>query len=501
MEYYRHVLYLIEPRTDLAAWLHRRVKSDVTEELLKPVTYHTQEKEDAAWNEADRLLKAKLIFLHGLRESVQPLLHGDADYAAVFGSTDILDAHFDRWWTIRRYEAHQELGDLARGLPYTQEPASPTGSTRVDEWLAETRAQARRPVLIGSVLFHNPGELEISPLVHGSWERPILEILDALGPVGNDVFGACAELVAWCLSKNPRPANLSVLSIPGLPWPNSDDDRYEWYDRVMVEVASWKNPPYLVDLGKFLITYRDEVVWPPQKRGVPQPKDPRTTRPGSPFRWGWFGVGLGDLRPARGTYTCYSCESLPPILATLDGSFAWLESARNYTEPIGNREATQPALAPLLAENTAGLPIEFVRFFRSPTLWRKIRSCTGCGLSLDAASVPIPGGLGSLVRFMSDYQGCIHFSLHISPCGTKHTVVATYHFTGSEHGGKPHPRDTTTCAASFEEFIYRFWIENELWYALHDGGATPKHGDEYLACYRTAAPIICTAEELRKEKP
>jgi len=26
------------------------------------------------------------------------------------------------------------------------------------------------------------------------------------------------------------------------------------------------------------------------------------------------------------------------------------------------------------------------------------------------------------------------------------------------------------CADSFAEFLYRFWIENEIWYALHEGG-------------------------------
>ena len=67
-------------------------------------------------------------------------------------------------------------------------------------------------------------------------------------------------------------------------------------------------------------------------------------------------------------------------------------------------------------------------------------------------------------------------------------MVATYRFTGSEHAhllrGKPHPKDITTCAGSFEEFIYRFWLENELWYVLNCQDVMPEHGPEYLAHYR-----------------
>jgi hypothetical protein len=37
---------------------------------------------------------------------------------------------------------------------------------------------------------------------------------------------------------------------------------------------------------------------------------------------------------------------------------------------------------------------------------------------------------------------------------------------------------------SFEEFVYRFWLENELWFALHDRGSMPEGGEEYLAFHR-----------------
>ena len=430
---YWHVFYQIEPRPEFADWLAQRVNPEVAEAVLKPVTYHSHEKDDPAWLESDRLLKVKLIFLNALRRYHQPPLPNDAEFIAVFGSLQITEALFDKWWMIRRIEAKSELGSPAEFLAYSTEPAAPTGSARVDEWLAKLRDWKGKPSILGSVLFHSPGELQISPLIHGVWPRPLLELLEesgAAGGFGNDVYDSCAAFIGWCFSKD-KPPSLGVLNSPCAPWGN-DSDPYEWYEKTMANVANSEHPPLLVNLDEFTITTcLGEVLWPPGKKGRERPKDPRTMRPGSPFPWGWYGVGLGDLRPAKGTYTCYPTDSLPPILATLDGSFLWLHVARSHEQRIG--AISDSVLNSLLAENPRGLPREFIEFVRTPSLWQKIRSCTGCGLRLDPASTPIPGDLGRLVRFMSDYQDCIHFHLHIAPCNTKHTVVATYHFTGSEY--------------------------------------------------------------------
>jgi hypothetical protein len=491
MEYYSHVFYLIEPRAELAAWLSGRVSADVAQVLLEPVTYHSEESDDATWLESDRLLKVKLVFLHALRHDGQAPLPSDEEFAAIFGTVRVSQALFDKWWTVRRHQTSRELGRSEELLAYSTDPTAPTGSTRVDEWLARIRDWKFKPLIAGSVLFHSPGEHQISPLVSGVWPRPLLELLEASGAVarGGGVEGACAHFIAWCLSKD-HPPTMGVGNIPGTPWRrNADDtDPYEWYDKVMEVVASWDNPPLLVNLAEFTITtHLGEVLWPPAKRGVARPEDPRSTRSGSPFPWGWYGIGLGESRPDEGTYTCLPYDSLPPILVPLDGTFRWLQSARSDLQVMGGEKAIEANLTRLLAESPAGLPREFIEFFRSPGLWRKFRSCTDCYFNLDPGSTEIPGGLGRLVRFISDSQGCIHWHIHISPCGKEHTVVATYRFTGSEHsdspGGKPHPRDITTCAASFEEFIYRFWIENELWYALYCQDAMPEYGKEYLAHY------------------
>jgi hypothetical protein len=351
----------------------------------------------------------------------------------------------------------------------------------------------------GSVIFHRPGELQASVAVRGMWTQPLAELVikcwEETGLGGNDLHDACVEFVGWCLAQSPRPGGFIIEGLPGLPWADADHDPWDWYERVMAEVAGWDPPPVLCDLDEVLVTHRGEVLWPPPDLRRASRTDRRSRPPGAPFPVGWFGQELGDYRPdpTDSTYACYPPEELPPIRVPLDGTFSWLRSAPEHDRSsAANRDRTAAALDRLVASAPAGLPPEFVRFFRSPDLWRRIRSCTGCYLNLDAAAVAIRSGLGSLVRFLSDSQYCRHWHLCLAPGGTGHSVVATYRYTGSDSDDPlkdrlPHPKDVTTCAGSFEEFVYRFWLENELWFALHAGGRMPEGGREYLAFYRPEA--------------
>jgi hypothetical protein len=366
----------------------------------------------------------------------------------------------------------------------------------------------------GSVIFHRSAELQASAAVSVWGKRPLAPLVIACweetGLGGNDVHDACAEFIRWYLAQSPPPRSFSVQSLPGLPWAGADHDPWDWYERLMAEVAGWDPPPVLCDLDEVLVTYRGEVLWPPPELRRARRTDRRARPPGAPFPVGWFGQQLGDYRPdpTDSTYACYPPEELPPIRVPLDGTFRWLRSAPEQDHSVAaDRDQTTAALERLLASAPAGLPPEFVAFFRSPDLWRRIRSCTGCFLHLDAAAVGIRGGPGSLVRFLSDSQYCRHWHLYLAPGGTGHAVVATYFYTGSDaddlKGRLPHPKDITTCAASFEEFVYRFWLENELSFALHAGelaavrdllpggpaiaGRMPEGGREYLAFYRPEA--------------
>jgi hypothetical protein len=336
----------------------------------------------------------------------------------------------------------------------------------------------------GSVIFHSPGDLQASAAVSGWWSRPLPTVViesGAAGGFGNDVHGACKQFVWWCLSQSPQLGSFDILSLPGLPWSGSDHDPWDWYERLMADVAKWEPPPVLVDLDDFLITHRDEILWPPPEHRRERRTDRRSRSADSPFPAGWFGQSL--------TYNCYPPEELPPLRVPLAGTFEWLRASPEHDRSIApDPERTAAALCRLTTSNPDRLPPEFVYFFRSPDLWRRVQSCTGCFLDLDSAAVGIRGGLGSLIRFLSDSQGCKHWHLYLSPCGKRHSVVATYFYTGSEcahlTGGLPHPKDITLCSNSFEEFVYRFWLENEVWFALHGMGSMPEGGEEYLNYYR-----------------
>ena len=349
----------------------------------------------------------------------------------------------------------------------------------------------------GSVIFIHPDALEISPAVRCSSKRPLAKLVVECAeewPFGGCVHDGCEGLVRWLSSRPPKSVTFTIWNLPGFPWESEDFDYWAWYDRVMAEVAAWDPPPILVDVGCFSVTYRGEVLWPPESRRVQRRADRRTQPPGAPFPLGWYGQGLGGYRPCESTYDCYPPDELPPIRVPLTGTFDWLRAAPKRVRSIaGDPGKTDDELAKLVAAVPVGLPAEFVEFLRSPELWSRIRSVTDCYLHLDEAAGEIRGGSGRLVRFLSDSQYCRHWCLHLSPCGTRHSVVATYVYTGSDcgrpwgSGVTAHPRDITTCAASFEEFVYRFWLENELCYTSDRPEAMPVGGAEYLAFYHDRA--------------
>jgi hypothetical protein len=342
-----------------------------------------------------------------------------------------------------------------------------------------------------SVVFVQPVQFQVSAIVCGHWERPPAELVVEFwttASVGSDPHDACSAFIEWCVKRTPGVGRWGVFSVPGRPWAEDDDfDQWDWYDRLTAEFAKENPPPVLFDLDRFTVTVGSEVVWPPAElRGPPTRR--RSHLPGAVFAVGWFGTTLGAVRPGGGTYSYYPPEELPPVRVPLSGSFDWLRAAPERERPMAaHPKRTAEALNRLAAASTP-LPPEFVHFFRTPELWNRIWSPTDCYLNVDSAAVDIRGGLGTLVRFMSDSQGCIHWSLYLPPDGARHSVVATHFFAGSNSvetpRDRPHPRDVTTCADSFEEFVYRYWIETSLWSALNKGGVMPPGGGDYLDFYR-----------------
>ena len=63
----------------------------------------------------------------------------------------------------------------------------------------------------------------------------------------------------------------------------------------------------------------------------------------------------------------------------------------------------------------------------------------------------------------------LHWLLYVGADGSE-AVVVTDAPIGFDGGSTPHAfdarSDASVCEESFSEFLYRFWIENEVWLAL-----------------------------------
>jgi hypothetical protein len=190
--------------------------------------------------------------------------------------------------------------------------------------------------------------------------------------------------------------------------------------------------------------------------------------------------------PEHSTYAASKIEDLPPIPIELDDACAWLMSNGTIHEKDGLHRYEfdlQPAIIVEIArEKGLDLPLSFIRFMSSPELQSRVRSCTACYLDPGERIVPTIGGIeGSLVHFLSDSQSCAHWYVHILPNG-EHSVLESedlYCYKPENSTWKENPScqleridlrglGFAYCAPSFQEFLYRFWIENEIWYALLD---------------------------------
>lgn len=226
------------------------------------------------------------------------------------------------------------------------------------------------------------------------------------------------------------------------------------------------------------------------------------TAPLADMRTGWWSFSLPGYRdhPTPTTYSLFSYEQLPKIEFPGHGGWAWLQSQPPQEQwslsvnsyPDGSI-ADMSHLRSLMEQIPFALPAEFVKFLEAPSLHRRIRSCTACMLEL--SDFPVwttspPDGV--ILQFLVDQQGILRWYFFVDSQGNQ-AVLASGEAYGLHYSPDEIPRTETNlfvenlwlCAPSFPEFICRFWIENEIWFALAEGRqpTTPQQRD-YLNHYR-----------------
>lgn len=202
----------------------------------------------------------------------------------------------------------------------------------------------------------------------------------------------------------------------------------------------------------------------------------------------WTSVGLPGFEEIS-TYQGYPLEDMPPIPIELDAELKWL---RMYGTPRPGRGLDQPdeyvrplpaaAAIELARELGVSLPVSFSRFMTSVELQSMVRSYTDCYFDPGERIGKTVGSLpGHLLHFLSDSQSCAHWYLHVLVSGDSAVLESDdlycYSIENSDWIENPACRleqidvlnlNFNFCAPSFDEFLFRFWIENEIRYAREE---------------------------------
>jgi hypothetical protein len=203
------------------------------------------------------------------------------------------------------------------------------------------------------------------------------------------------------------------------------------------------------------------------------------------------------------TYSGFSYDELPPLPELPDEEFHWLQ--RESPKEKWSLRADDPTFRDRLREIERAANVElrhaFLTFLRSPGLQSRVRSCTACYLQLpDHVVATVGPEVGHLINFLSDQQWCLHWYLHVNRDGEECVLCSPdpYGFDPPEGEGdnevaarsgpiNPAEKKLVFCAPSFSEFMCRFWIENEIWFALSQDLPLNDMQRAYAEHYRSPA--------------
>lgn len=213
---------------------------------------------------------------------------------------------------------------------------------------------------------------------------------------------------------------------------------------------------------------------------------------------GWLFSNIEGVREDDefSTYCLFDYETLPKIEVELDDEFNWLKNKPKYLNEEDWAFDFDNQLGKFQEEaKSKGLviPKSFVNFLCNENLIRKIRSNTDCYFELGDFIEEIPDTGLYVIHFLSDSQYCAFWYLCLDKKGN-HSVMASSNLFG--HKSKDYDEfrevDSETgyvCASSFSEFIYRFWIENEICFKNYDKEKLNEIEQYYCNHYTSQKPV------------
>lgn len=213
----------------------------------------------------------------------------------------------------------------------------------------------------------------------------------------------------------------------------------------------------------------------------------------APFQSGWYSFELVGYRACNRTYCYFPSESLPPIPTTqFNEALQWLtpldrdidQDTQKYRPDPEDRLHMIDRLGKIADEAHQlglSLPESFLQVIGSLELQDRIPFCTACYFDLPEKIVLCPGNeKGYLIRFLNDQQFVLAWYLYLTSIGEHRILVAPYSFyilteapeyaeeeNITEEEQKASLESTFVCSPSFETFLYRFWLENVIWYKLN----------------------------------
>ncbi|SNS95928.1 hypothetical protein [Actinoplanes regularis] len=197
-----------------------------------------------------------------------------------------------------------------------------------------------------------------------------------------------------------------------------------------------------------------------------------------------------------------SYDRLPPLPEHMfSGNFGWLVGGAAgadacYMEPGPISRPALYAVERRLARSGLALPTSFITFMTSAELQRSIPSCTSNGWRISPLTPSPVEEHGFLLRFMHDQQGCAFFYLYLAADGSCPVLGSIDLFTPEDEKDdnlELAPQDfaasATWMAPDFEQFIYRYWVENVIWHHVVNQerpmADLPLPAQEYVQLLRT----------------